>query len=148
MKTKSKFSAYIFRGTTTALLFSCVIVALCFAVNLPEQAPKALPPQDNASFGVDAHQRFASVPPSARRSLTFAERIGYQRAIEDVYWRHRICPKERHDPKPSLDVVMSQAELKKKVADYLHNSQVLEDHWQWPLTFEQLQAEMNRMPSS
>jgi hypothetical protein len=77
--------------------------------------------------------------------LTFAERVAYQRAIEDVYWRHRIWPKERPDPKPSLAAVMSQAQLEKKVADYLRNSQVLEDYWQRPLTSEQLQAEMDRM---
>src|SRR5215475_714299 len=45
------------------------------------------------------------------RTLTFAERVAYQRAIEEVYWRHRIWPKERPDPKPSLDAVMSQAQL-------------------------------------
>jgi hypothetical protein len=55
-------------------------------------------------------------------TLTFAERVAYQRAIEEVYWRHRIWPKERPDPKPSLDAVMSQAQLEKKVEDYLHNS--------------------------
>src|SRR5205809_4354573 len=42
MKTKSNLSAYILRGSTTALLFSCVIVALCSAIRLPEQAPKAV----------------------------------------------------------------------------------------------------------
>src|SRR5437867_2522552 len=42
MKTKSKFSAYILRGTTAALLVSCVIVALCLAIRLPEQGLKAL----------------------------------------------------------------------------------------------------------
>src|SRR6267378_4015103 len=47
MKTKSKLSAYILRGSTTALLFSCVIVALCSAINLSEQPPKASPLQDN-----------------------------------------------------------------------------------------------------
>ena len=51
MKTKSKFSAYIFRGTTTALLFSCVIVLLCSTINLPKQSFKAISQQDNASFG-------------------------------------------------------------------------------------------------
>ena len=51
MKTKSKLSAYILRGSTTALLFSCVIVALCSAINLPEQSFKAISQQDNASFG-------------------------------------------------------------------------------------------------
>src|SRR2546430_4978645 len=84
-------------------------------------------------------------PKASQRMLTFAERVAYQRAIEDVYWRHRIWPKDRHDPKPSLDAVMSQAQLEKKVADYLHNSQALEDYWQRPITAEQLQAEMDRM---
>jgi hypothetical protein len=79
------------------------------------------------------------------RTLTFAERVAYQRAIEDVYWRHRIWPKERPDPKPSLDAVMSQAQLEKKVTDYLGKSQALQDYWQRPITAEQLQAEMDRM---
>src|ERR1700740_630454 len=81
----------------------------------------------------------------SRRTLTFAERVAYQRAIEDVYWRHRVWPKERPDPKPSLDAVMSPAQLEKKVEDYLRNSQALEDYWQQPLTAEQLQTEMERM---
>ena len=81
----------------------------------------------------------------SQRTLTFAERVAYQRLIEDVYWRHRIWPKERPDPKPSLDAVMSQAELENKVTDYLRKSQALEDYWQRPITGEQLQAEMDRM---
>src|SRR5215471_15682417 len=129
MKTKSKFSAYIFRGTTAGLLFSCVIVALCSAIHLPNRGPQALPPQYNAGFGVNAHERVAS-PPATRRSLTFEERVGYQRAIEDVYWRHRIWPKERPDPKPSLDVAMSQATIEQKVQDYVRNSELLEQDWQ------------------
>src|SRR6201984_1240956 len=88
---------------------------------------------------------FRSDPANAPRTLTFAERIAYQRAIEDVYWRHRIWPKENSKPKPSLDAVMSQAQLEKKVTDYLRNSQALEDYWQRPITAEQLQAEMDRM---
>src|SRR5207249_1517242 len=81
----------------------------------------------------------------AQRTLTFAQRVAYQRAIEDVYWRHRIWPKERPDPKLSLDAVISQAQLETKVEDYLRKSQALEDHWQQPITAEQLQAEMDRM---
>ena len=81
----------------------------------------------------------------SQRTLTFAERVAYQRAIEDVYWRHRIWPKDRPDGKPSLDAVMSQAQLEKKVTDYLRKSQALEDYWQRPITAEQLQAEMERM---
>src|SRR5207249_7760538 len=79
------------------------------------------------------------------RTLTFAERVSYQRAIEEVYWRHRLWPKERPDPKPSLDAMISQAQLETKVRDYLRNSQALEDYWQRPITAEQLQAEMDRM---
>jgi N-acetylneuraminic acid mutarotase len=80
-----------------------------------------------------------------QKSLTFEERVSYQRAIEEVYWRHRIWPKENSGPKPSLDAVMSQAQLEKKVADYLRKSQALEDYWQRPITARQLQAEMDRM---
>src|SRR5205823_5744317 len=40
---------------------------------------------------------------------------------------------------------MSQAQLERKVADYLRKSQALEDYWQRPLTAEQLQAEMDRI---
>src|SRR5215813_10424471 len=81
----------------------------------------------------------------SNRTLTFEERVANQRAIEEVYWRHRIWPKENSNPKPSLDAVMSQAQLKKKVEDYLRKSQALEDYWQRPITAKQLQAEMDRM---
>src|SRR5437867_3339442 len=47
----------------------------------------------------------------SHRTLTFAERVAYQRAIEDVYWRHRIWPKNNPDPKPSLDAMMCQAQF-------------------------------------
>jgi len=81
----------------------------------------------------------------SHRTLTFAKRVAYQRTIEDVYWRHRIWPKERPDPKPSLDAVVSREQLQNKVTDYLRKSQALEDYWQRPITSEQLQAEMERM---
>ena len=88
------------------------------------------------------------VPGRAQRTLTLQERVSYQRAIEEVYWRHRIWPRgggERPDPKPSLDAVMSEAQLEKKVKNYLRNSEALEEDWQRPITAEQLQTEMDRM---
>src|SRR5215469_5877656 len=84
----------------------------------------------------------------SERTLSFAERVTYQRGIEDVYWRHRIWPEERANPKPPLESVMSRAQIEKKVADYLRKSQALEDHWQRPITADQLQAEMNRMAAN
>ena len=59
-----------------------------------------------------------------RTTLTFSDRVAYQRAIEEVYWRHRIWPKERPDPKPSLDEVMPLAQLEKKVESYLRSTRV------------------------
>src|SRR5690349_13532432 len=82
---------------------------------------------------------------SSQKTLTFEDRVAYQRLIEEVYWRHRIWPKENRYPKPSLDAVISRAEIKKKVEDYLRNSQELEDRWNSPVTSNQLQAEMERM---
>src|SRR5215469_9084370 len=90
---------------------------------------------------------FRPDPPAkiSQRTLTFAERVAYQRAIEEVYWHHRIWPEERADPKPSLDPGMSETQPEKKVEGYLRDSQALEDYWQQPITAEQLQAEMDRM---
>src|SRR6516165_899778 len=88
---------------------------------------------------------FHSDPANPPRTLTFAERVAYQRAIEEVFWRHRIWPKERPDAKPSLGAVMSQAQLEKKVSGYLRKSDALEEYWQRPITAEQLQAEIDRM---
>src|SRR5579884_425476 len=95
-----------------------------------------------AGLGFPDSEAFSNVPP---RTLSFQERVAYQRAIEEVYWRHRIWPKENPGPKPSLDAVMSQAQIESKVADYLRKSQALEDYWQRPITARQLQAEMDRM---
>src|SRR4030095_229334 len=138
MKTNNKISAYILRGSTAALLFSSVIVALCSAINLPEQTFKAAAPRDNAALGANRYES---------RTLSFADRVAYQRAIEDVYWRHRIWPNTNPGPKPSLDAVMSQAQIEKKVEDYLRDSQALEGYWQRPITADQLQTEMERMAS-
>src|SRR5580765_7469080 len=85
----------------------------------------------------------ASHPAVAR--LTFADRVAYQRAIEEVYWRHRIWPKANAKLKPSLDAVMSAKQIEKKVEDYLRQAQALEDYWQRPITPDQLQAEMERI---
>jgi len=94
------------------------------------------------SFRPEAKAKAAN---PAVAGLTFAERLAYQRAIEEVYWRHRIWPTENAEPKPSLDAVVSRAQLETKVEDYLRNSQALDDYWQRPITTEQLQAEMDRM---
>jgi hypothetical protein len=54
-------------------------------------------------------------------------------------------PKDNPGPKPPLDAVMSQTQLKKQVEDYLIKSQALEDYWQRPISAKELQAEIDRM---
>ena len=137
MRTKNNCSAYIIRGAAWALFVSFGFIAVGVAVNLPNGWHK--PAQAAVVYNRATN---IAIQPGA---LTFAERVAYQRAIEDVYWRHRIWPKENPDPKPSLDAVMSQAQLEDKVAGYLRDSLALKDNWQRPITAEQLQAEMDRM---
>lgn len=80
-----------------------------------------------------------------RGSLSFESRVSYQRALEEVYWSHRIWPKDNPMPKPPLSRVMSDAAISAKVDDYLRQSNALEAIWHRPITQEQLQAEIDRM---
>src|SRR6266567_1894862 len=128
--TKIKF--YVSRSRRSAFVIA-LLVCLAFAIYFGAQA-------NAARFFTKGLARVTH-----QRELSFADRVTYQRAIEEVYWRHRIWPAERTDPKPALDAVMPPAEIEKKVEDYLLNSQALEDYWRQPLTAEQMQAEMERM---
>src|SRR5215475_12650548 len=132
MKTKSKISGYIIRSAAYAVFMSLGFIAATLALQWPNKWHIAVATGGYAS---------TAKSPSQPRALGFAERVAYQRAIEDIYWLHRIWPKENPNPKPVLDAVMSQAQLENKVASYLHDSLVLEDYWQRPITAEQLQAE-------
>src|SRR5437870_4959461 len=63
--------------------------------------------------------RTTPVMPSkqTQRTLSFADRVAYQRAIEDVYWRHWIWQKEQFGPKPTPEKVMWQATNEKRAED-------------------------------
>jgi N-acetylneuraminic acid mutarotase len=128
-QTEPNIKAHLLRGA----FYLLVLVAVCVI-------PFAL---GQRSF----NGRTTSATPSKQTqiTLTFADRVAYQYAIEDVYWRHRIWPAANGTEKPSLDKVMSQGQIQKKVEDYLRDSQALEEYWQKPITPEQLQAEMERM---
>src|ERR1700674_196721 len=99
-----------------------------------------------AAAGKQAFRR-TQAPEKFRRALTFAERVAYQYTIEEVYWRHRIWPKENPASKPPLDGVISPEQIERKVTDYLRKSQLLADEWQQPITPSELQTEMERMAS-
>ena len=77
--------------------------------------------------------------------LSIEERVMCQKAIEEVYWQHRIWPKENSQPKPSPELVLSEEAIRAKVADTMRKSNALEYYWKKPITGAQLQAEMDRM---
>ncbi|MEN3330682.1 MAG: hypothetical protein V7641_47, partial [Blastocatellia bacterium] len=103
--------------------------------------------------GITCMMRDSSASASTTRhysqaKLTLEQRVAYQRAIEEIYWQHRLWPKENPNSKPSLlEEIMPLSEIQAKVEDSLRKSKTLEDYWQRPIGGEQLQAEMGRMAS-
>jgi hypothetical protein len=103
MKTKSKISVYIFCNGTLALVFLGAVAAFCSAINIPNQ--KLTASQNTSAFGVNGHESVSSPAVPTIRSdqmLSFAERVGYQRVIEEVYWRHRIWPEANAGGSPTV----------------------------------------------
>ena len=124
MKTKNKISGYIARSAVAGVLFFSMIVGITSAFNCSNGSATSswrlvLPGSLELEKFAAGRIRRGGAPMQPRR-LSFADRVAYQRSIEEVYWRHRIWPKERPDPKPSLDSVMSNTQLEKKVTDYLY----------------------------
>ena len=85
-QTNSTIKAHLLRGAFYLLLLLAVC-AIPFALAQPGSIVTGIP----TSSGVAPSR--ASHPAAA--GLSFADRVAYQSAIEDVYWRHRIWPKER-----------------------------------------------------
>src|SRR5215470_3642922 len=140
---RSLRQAAFFTGLVALVIFPVLVLALVgFGVLSNASATPQLSPQ--VPLIVKATQIRGA---EGNRTLTFADRVAYQRAIEEVYWQHRIWPKANAGPKPPLEKVMSQAQIEKKVEDYMHNSQALEDYWQRTITPDRLQAEMERIAS-
>jgi N-acetylneuraminic acid mutarotase len=97
---------------------------------------------------VGASTAFSSPEPLGKApssTFTFTERVAYQRAIEELRWRHRIWPKENPRPKPPLQAIMSQLQIQQKVKDYLRKSQLVDNQRGRPITASELQSEMERM---
>ena len=77
--------------------------------------------------------------------LSLEERIAAQRAIEEVYWRHRIWPADNPGPKPSFPEVFPEELLRVRVEDGLRKSAVLERYWRRPIGGAELRAEIERI---
>jgi hypothetical protein len=124
-----------------ALIMCLVSETAVRAITATTSSPVvALPPGNTSTRSFVQTGNKVMRAPNQARTLTFAERVAYQRAIEDVCWRHRIWPNP--EPKAPLDAVMFQAQLETKARGYLRNSQALEDYWQQAITARQLQPEI------
>ena len=78
------------------------------------------------------------------RTSSMADRVEAQRAIESVFWKHRLWPAENAGTKPALSTVMPDAALRVRVEEYLDRSRVLSARGR-AITTSMLQAEMDRM---
>ena len=79
------------------------------------------------------------------RTLSLDERVRYQRAVEEVYWRHTVWPRQNAGPKPGLDEVAPLDVTRARIEDSLRKSDALARQWRRPVTAEALQAEVERM---
>src|SRR5262245_27409143 len=89
----------------------------------------------------------ASVTLATARELTLDERVAAQRAIEQVYWNHRIWPTDNPGPKPPLSAVLSDDALRAKVAAQLTASDAAASKG-FVIDGARLQNEMNRIAAS
>ncbi len=77
--------------------------------------------------------------PSSAAGLTFEQRVEAQRAIERVYYSHRIGAHR------SFAEAVPRRLLEKKVRTYLRESAALDRIWSSPITAEALRREMARI---
>ncbi len=75
------------------------------------------------------------------RTLSLEQRVEAARAIEQVYWDHRIWPKDNPGPKPPLSALLPDASIRARIADTLKRSTVLAQ----AINTASLQAELDRM---
>src|SRR5215831_6035675 len=81
------------------------------------------------------------------RQLSLEERVYYQSALEEVYWRHRTWPNENQKHRPAFNEVMPITAVTARVQDYLRQSDALETFWGKSISDADLQTEMRRMAS-
>ncbi|MCC6133735.1 MAG: PKD domain-containing protein, partial [Acidobacteria bacterium] len=94
------------------------------------------------------HALGAPMPFTTREaSMRFSldERVHCQWVIEEVYWRHRLWPRENPGRKPSLAELVSREQVVSKVEDGMKKSAALDSIWGAPITAAELQAEIDRM---
>ncbi len=69
---------------------------------------------------------------AARGSLSFEERVAYQRKIEAVFWRHRIATQKEQSAQIAFPEAMPDDAIRAKVENTLRKSAALARYWQRP----------------
>ncbi|HYE13836.1 MAG TPA: kelch repeat-containing protein, partial [Pyrinomonadaceae bacterium] len=111
-------------------VLALLVVACCAVVASAPFASQSARSQSKAGSG---------------RTLSFSERVAYQRAVEEVYWRHTVWPKENTAFKPRLDEILPAEQTAARVEETLRKSDALARRWGRPVAPAQLQAEAERM---
>jgi len=78
--------------------------------------------------------------------MTLDDRVACQRAVEQVYWRHRGASNDVQ--RLPFEQAMPEALVRRKAEDALRKSAALATWWNTTLTPAQLQAELDRMAAS
>ncbi len=82
---------------------------------------------------------------AAAGMLSIADRLNSRRAIEQVYWEHRIWPSENPGPKPPWSAVQSEGSIRDRVEEVLARTRALRERWSEPIDASRLQAEIGRI---
>lgn len=80
----------------------------------------------------------------AGAAMTLDERIACREKIEDVYWAHRLWPKENQGQKPARETVAPHATVAARVEESLRYETAIGELWQEALSPQVIQAEMDR----
>ena len=84
---------------------------------------------------------------SAGGALDFEARVAGMKAVERVYWSHRLWPASNAARKPPLEAVLPDGEVRRHAQDVMDRSAALERRGGVHVTAAMLQAEVERMAS-
>jgi N-acetylneuraminic acid mutarotase len=125
---------------TKRLLISLVLGSAIITWTIPSMAYM---PWDNAGQTSVLAERFgASIKYGGK--LTPADRVYYQRAVDEVSWKHTLWP-DGNSVKPAYAATEAARAINIKVDDVLRKSNALSQLWGQQITGEMLQAEIDRM---
>ena len=80
----------------------------------------------------------------AQAALSLEQRVACREKVEDVYWAHRIWPRENRTPKPPREVAVPRSAIARRLEESLRYESALAAIWGTPLSPEAIQAEIDR----